>query len=154
MYLVTSKLLSHTGRHFSQSSISLLTSFPWYCAILKNSTIMSQWPACISLFDVPPQWCALTWFCVCACFKHVRTVSVCVSFPRHTSQGEGKDHSSADSAWLNAPPWTCLNGADCSNEAGQTRQSTCGRGSRERWKRPSWMCQSSSLGDKETLCWG
>lgn len=38
---------------------------------------------------------------------HVRPesgwVRVCVSFPWHTSQGEAKDYSRADSAWLNAP---------------------------------------------------
>ena len=38
------------------------------------------------------------------------------------------------------PPWTCLNGADCSNEAGRTRQST-----EEQRKRPGWMCQSPVL---------
>lgn len=52
------------------------------------------------------------------------------------------------------PPWSCLNEADCSNEAGQTRQSTCGQGTRESWKRPGWKCQSLLPKDKETLCCG
>lgn len=152
-----------------QSSTSLPASFLLYCAILKNSTIMSSRPASIGLLDVRPQRSALTCDAVCdrVCVFHACQswmmlgsgcvyihIYVCVSFFWHTSQGEAKDYSRADSAWLNAPLWTCLNGADCSNEAGQTRQSTCGRGTGERWKRLGWMCQSSAPGDKETLCQG
>lgn len=78
-------------------------SFAWSVYVC-----VCEWPSCMSGMDQ-------VWY------------SACVIPLTHLTGGtEGLQQG-----WqcvTKCPPWTCLNEADCSNEAGQTRQSTCGQG--------------------------
>lgn len=83
------------------------------------------------------------WVCVCArvcvhaCQAWIRLGRMCVIPSTHlTQRGEGPQPS-----WqcvTKCPPWTCLNEADCSNEAMRTRQST-------RWARDQRALERARL---------
>lgn len=100
---------------------------PWI--ILKNSTIMSRRPACIGLPDMFPPQSLLTCepvcdrVCVCVLLMSTWAACACVCV-RECETGPQQSWQ----CMTKRPLWTCLKGADCSNEAGRVRQSTCGWG--------------------------
>lgn len=103
---------------------------------------MSSQHAYIPLFD-EPRPCDFVCHRVIWCL--IRVCVVCV-FPQTHLTARRAELQQSWQCMTKCPPWTCLNGTDCSNEAGPTRQSTCGWGTGERWKRLGCMSIFLTMG--------